>query len=196
MKNENIGEAIKNAFQFLGLVFADTSKLLTVVEEYMNKEKFVSFYGSTSVWNRSSAYYGSYGWLPHYLSRIYVPKEGLGQRPSSKGKVLAYVNIYFLPENVPQPVILYGAASLRSEDFDSCWSSWNSLILSPSGPNFVNSICQESWATYQCDAESQITSVHYKVVPLVQFEDQVKVEAICSELVAKFIEIKAQMGNP
>jgi hypothetical protein len=193
MKTENVGEAIKNAFQFLGLIFADTSKLLTVVEEYMNKENFVSFYGATSVWNRSWAYYGFYGWLPHYLCRVYVPKEGPEKGPSSKGKLLAFVNIYFVPENVPQPVVVSGAAYLKSENFDN---SWTSLMLSASGPNFISSVDQESWATYQGDSESQIESVHYKVYPLVQFEDQLKVEAVCRELVGKFLEMKVRAGRP
>jgi hypothetical protein len=195
MNSENVGEAIKNAFQFLGLIFADTAKMLTAVEEFMNKENFISLYGSTSVWNRSSAFYGSYGWLPHYFSRIYVPKEGPGQRPSIKGKLLAYVNIYFIPENMAQPVILYGAASLRSEDSDGCWNSWSSLMLSPAGPHFVNSVSEESWATYQCEGESQIGIAHFKVKPLVQFDDQTKVEAMCRELVDKFIEVKENPGD-
>ena len=192
MRDENVGDAIKSAFQFLGLIFADTSKLLIVVEEYMKKENFVSFYGATSVWNRSWAYYGFAGWLPHYLCRVYVPSEGPGRGPSSKGKVLAFINIYFVPDKASQPVVLFGVASLRSENFDATWTN---LMLAQSGPDFVKSAYQECWEIFQVDGEAQIRSVHYKIYPLVQFEDQVKVEMVCRELVDKFMEIKESSGD-
>lgn len=187
MKNEDLGPAIKESFEFLGLIFANTSKLLTVIEEYMKKENFVSFYGATSVWDRSWAYYGFYGWLPHYLCRVYVPKEGSGKKPNTRDKIFQFVNIYFMPENVLEPVVVFGITKLRREEFDNNWST---LMLLNSGPNFINSERVESWEACYGDAESAIEVIHYKVIPLVEFKDQPTAESMCKELVSKFREIK------
>lgn len=190
MENQNIGPSIKTSFEFLEKIFSDTSKFLTVIEEYVKKYNLIAAWGSTSVWDRSSAYYGFYGWLPHYLCRVYMHKDPSGKKPNTEEKFFLFVNIYFTPENITQPIVLFGVTELKEDDF---FNSWDSLMLSTSGPNFVNSDHISEWEIFNDNKiDSSINMIHYKVKPLVEFTDQAKTESICLELINKLNEIKGK----
>ena len=114
------------------------------------------------------------------------------KKPSTKEKLFLFVNIYFIHENVAQPIVLFGLTELKEEEFNN---SWSALMLTSSGPNFVTSDLLEYWDTFNEKSESSINLIHYKVKPLVDFGGQVITETMCLDLIDKFKEIKTNRNG-
>ena len=187
MNNIEIGPAIKHSYEFLTGVFSDTSKLLTIVEERMKKNKFHSLWGSASVWNRSAAYYGYYGWLPHYMSRVYVDTLSSENKPSLEKKLCVFVNIYFVPRELEQPVILFGVVKFRLEDI---WTTWNNIMLNNEEPEFIDSDRIEEWKEIEVESEASIDKIFYQIRRLTEIKNQPATQAICDEAIKKFREVE------
>lgn len=187
----DIGTSIKDAFLFLEPVFNDTSKLLSIVEDVMNRAKLVPVWGATSVWDRSSAYYGDYGWIAHYLNRVYVPKPDPGQKPDFSEKITLFVSVYFRPERLNQPVIMYGVMKLRTEE--DFWPFWHDTMAQKSGPPFLNQDRSEEWARYEEDEVPLLEEMWYQVRPLVEVKDNNAVEKFCGETIKMFKECRTPL---
>jgi len=182
----DLGRSIKDAFLFLEPVFKDTAKLLSIVEDAMNRAKLVPVWGAASVWDRSSAYYGDYGWIAHYLNRVYVPKPDPGQKSDFSGKAALFVTVYFRPERLVQPVIMYGVMKIcTGEGF---WPFWHDTMAQKSGPPFLNQDRSEEWARYKEDEVPLLEEMWYQVRPLVEIKDNNAVEKLCSEVIKVFRE--------
>jgi hypothetical protein len=184
MSQDQIGYAIKEAFRFLKPIFADTARLMSIVDERMKRHKLTSLWGAASAWGRSTAYYGDYGWITRYLNRLFVRSPKKNAKPSFKEKKGAFVNVYFEPELVDQPIVVYGA--IKSND-ENIWPSWQSLLAVNNGPQFVTSEKVNEWAEYE---EIRDPIVFFKVVPLVDINNQKAVESMCDEAVEKFLRIE------
>jgi len=187
-----LGPAIKNAIQFLDSVYEDTSKFLQIVEQTMLKKELVSLWGANSVWDRSAAFYGPSGWLVHYLTRVYKPKN-----PQGEINKLAFVNVYFSPENFDQPVVVYGKVWLRLDcsnvsNMNLFYGIWKSNFLKGWGWDLtdINSlpVQEEVWKEYTSKDEENLDGsnkglekVRYKVKLLTEIDNQEKAEKICDE---------------
>lgn len=152
----------------------------------MNKAKLVPVWGAVSVWDRSSAFYGDYGWIAQYLNRVYVPKPDPGQKPNLSGKITLFFSIYFRPERINQPVIMYGVMKIHTED--GFWPFWHETMAQRSGPPFLNQDRSEEWARYEEDEVPILEGMWYQVRPLVEIKDNNAVEKICGEVLKLFKE--------
>ena len=186
MDKKEIGPVIKRAFNFLAGIFSDTSKLLTIVEEKMKKDKYYPLWGSVSVWDRSWAYYGYYGWLPNYICRFYVPMPFPKEKPKILKGLGAFINIYFVPQELEQPIIVFGAVKIRQEDF---WKSWVTHMLQNEGPTFVQSDNSEEWISKTLDGNDPIDTIYYRVRPLTEVNAQPLAITICDDVIKKVKEL-------
>ena len=188
MSDLSIGAALKETYNFLSDIYSDTVKLLSIAEDYMKSNNFTSLWGSGSFWDRSTAYYGDYGWLCYYLSRFYVPKNPSDSKPDISEKAGMFVNIYFVPKKVDQPIILSGIVKVNEEDF---FRSWKETMLDSYGPEFVMVDRLDSWESLKFDGDSGLKELAFKVRPLIEVNDQVKTKALCDEVIDKFRETRA-----
>lgn len=183
MSENQIGEAIKDAFLFLKPIFSDTARLLTIVEERMNRNKLIALWGSTAMWDRSYAFYGDHGWIAHYLNRFFVSSTQKNEKPSFQEKKGAYVNVYFEPKKLSQPIIVYGTIQCEERNL---WSVLQSLLTVNTGPEFVTSENVNEWTKIE-DAGNYI--LFYKVLPLTDVTNKDAVESICDETVNLFNQL-------
>jgi hypothetical protein len=182
-----LGNTIKDALVFLRSIFADTVHVMTIIEETMNSQKLIPLYGSSSVWDRSSAYYGGIGWLTHYLNRIFVGAPLNNEKISFKDKAGAFVNVYFSPETLSQPIVVYGAIQLETEDF---WPIWHPLLAVIDGPQFVTNENIDEWTNYHDNGYPGLKNLIYKVCPLIVLNKKDAVKKICLESVEKFNQLR------
>jgi hypothetical protein len=183
-ETRDIGKAIRDAFLFLEPIFSDTAKLLRIVEDAMTRANFVSLWGSVSAWDRSWAFYGHYGWIAHYLNRLYVPKPSLGRKPDLVDKTALFVCVYFRPENLSQPIVMSGVVKVRDEQ--QFWTVWHDTMAKNAGPAFLNQEQTEGWAVYSEREMPALEKVCYQIRPLVGLKDKHAVEKLCAEAVEKF----------
>jgi hypothetical protein len=183
MTELNIGVALKETYNFLSEIFSDTSKLLSIVEDHMKNNGFRSFWGTTAFWDTSQAYSGDSGWLCHYLSRIYLPKK-----PNINGKFRMFINVYFVPKQVEQPIILSGIAKVSQDDF---FKSWKETMCDNYGPEFVTTDFLESWEVVKIGDGSDLQELVFKIKPLIEVNNQVKTKALCDEVIHKFRDIES-----
>ena len=188
MSDLSLGTALKDTYNFLSDIYSDTVKLLSIVEDYMKSNNFISLWGSGSFWDRSTAYYGDYGWLCYYLSRFYVPKNPIDNKPNISEKVGMFINIYFVPKKVDQPIVLSGIVKVNQEDI---FKSWKETMLDSYGPEFVTADRLDSWEVLKIDNDSALQELVFKVRPLIEVNSQVKTRALCDEVIYKFKDIKA-----
>lgn len=188
MTQEPIGKAIKDAFLFLKPIYADTARVMQIIESTMNNRMLSSLFGSASVWGRSNAYYGDYGWLTNYLTRLYVTS------PIQKNEKISFVekrgvffNVYFTPEKPQQPVIVYGIIKLKDENV---WPIWESLFAVNNGPSFVTIEKMNEWNEYEDLGYSELDKIVYKVIPLVELNTKETIMSICNAAIDKFNELK------
>lgn len=184
----DLGTAIKDAFLFLEPIFNDTAKLLTVVENAMNRAKLVSVFGSTSVWDRSAAYYGDYGWIAPYLNRIYVQKPESGRKSDFADGIALFISVYFRPECLNQPVVLVAVMKVVNEDPDQFWRYLHDTIAmaQKTGPGFLTLDRTLHWITYEEEESSVLEHMWYKVYPLVEIIDDNAVEKLCDDAISKY----------
>jgi hypothetical protein len=185
MSNDQIGRAIKDAFRFLKPIFSDTARLMSIVEEKMKNYKMTALWGAASVWGRSLAYYGDYGWLTHYLNRLYISLPQKNEKPTFKDKKGVFFNLYFEPELLPESIVVYGAIESNDENI---WPVWQSLFAVNMGPHFITIERVPEWAKYD---ESDNLTISYKVLPLVELNNQKIVESICDDTVERYRGIKS-----
>ena len=189
MTELTIGAALRETYNFLSEIYSDTSRLLSIVEDYMKKNNFISLWGTGSFWDRSTAYYGNYGWLCHYLSRVYVYKNPNDDKPSISEKIGAFINIYFVPKNAEQSIILSGTAKVNQDDF---FKSWKETMLDNYGPEFVTTDYLEFWESFKTGEGSALQEVVFKIRPLIEVNNKVKTKTLCDEVIHKFREIRAK----
>lgn len=184
-ETNNIGKAIKDAFGFLEPIFSDTAKLLEIVEDAMKRAKLVSLWGAVSAWDRSWAYYGHYGWIAHYLNRLYVPQPSSGQKPDLSDKIVLFVCVYFRPESLTQPIVMSGLVKYHdtSQQF---WVFWHDTMAKNAGPAFLNQEKTEEWVVYSEDGLPGFEKMCYQICPLVELSSKDAVEKLCAEALAKF----------
>jgi len=187
--SEEIGKAIKDAFVFLKPIFSDTARILKIVEETMNRNKLTALWGSGAVWGRSFAFYGDYGWLTHYLSRLFVVSPQNNAKPNFNKKIGAFVNVYFAPEILSQPIIVYGVIQSAEEDI---WPLWQSLLAVNNGPQFITSDVIQEWKEYKDVNYPALEALAYQVCPLTDVNNKEIVESICHETVTLFNSIRSQ----
>ena len=183
MTELTIGAALKETYNFLSEIYSDTSRLLSIVEDYMKKNNFISLWGTGSFWDRSTAYYGDYGWLCHYLSRMYMPKNPNDNKPSINEKIGAFINVYFVPKNAEQSIILSGIVKVSQDDF---FKSWKETMLDNYGPEFVTADCLESWEVVKIGDDSALQEVIFKTRHLIEVNNQIKAKALCDDVIHKF----------
>lgn len=184
MNQNNVGKAIKDAFLFLKPIFSDTARLMKIVEEKMNRHKLTAMWGASAVWDRSQAYYGDYGWIAHYLNRLFVrlPKKDGKPYFSEKG---AFVNVYFEPEMLSQPIVVYGAIQSTDKDISPVWGA---LLAVNTGPHFVTSERVNEWTKYE---EPRYPTLIYKVLPLTDIANKEAVESLCNETIEMFNKLES-----
>jgi hypothetical protein len=188
MTELSIGVALKETYNFLSEIYSDTSKFLTIVEDYMKSYNFISLWGSPAFWDRSQAYYGDYGWLCHYFSRLYVPKNPNDKKPSLSEKICMFINVYLVPNKIEQPIILSGITKVSEDDF---FKSWKETMCDNYGPEFVTTDFLESWEVVKIGGDSALQELVFKVRPLIEVNDQVKTRALCDEVIHKFRDMRA-----
>ena len=157
-------------------IFSDTARLLSIVEERMSRHKLTALWGSYAMWNRSYAFNGDYGWIAHYLNRLFVRLPQKDEKPSFKEKRGAYVNVYFEPEKLSQPIIVYGI--IQTVDENILWPAWQSLLAVNTGPPFVTNERVNDWTTYE---NKEYGTLIYKVLPLTDMTNKNVVESLCDE---------------
>ena len=181
MSEDQVGKAIKEAFLFFKQIFSDTARLLSIVEESMNRHKLTALWGSAAMWDRSYAFYGDHGWIVHYLSRLFVKLPQKDKKTSfAEEKKGAFVNVYFEPEKLSEPIIVYGIITSIDDDI---WPAWRSLLAVNEGPEFVTSERVSDWTKYEVIGRHTLL---YKVLPLTDVKNKEIVESICDETVVMY----------
>lgn len=188
MTELTIGAALKQSYDFLSDIYSDTAKLLTIVEDYMKSKNFVSLWGAPAFWDRSQAYYGDYGWLCHYFSRVYVPKNPNDKNPRLSDNICAFINIYLVPKQVEQPIIVFGIAKVNQEEI---FKSWKETMCVNYGPEFANTDNLDSWEAMAIEGDSDLQQLVFKIRPLVEVNDKFKTKTLCDEVINKFWAIRA-----
>lgn len=173
--NRDVGTAIKDAFEFLMANFNDTSRMLTIIEEYMKNKGLVSETGAVAAWGRSKAYYGSWGWMPHYLFRSY---HILDKEKGSKGKLRVFFAVYFVPVNFKYPIFICGATRL---DKDVGINKWAKGVIANEGPAFTDNNQVNSWLEAPEDKKRHVKTMFYTVKPLTEVSSQPYVVDICED---------------
>ena len=187
MSQEPIGKAIKDAFLFLKPIFSDTARIMRIVEETMNRNKLFALWGAAAVWGRSYAYYGDYGWLTHYLTRLFVKPPRKEEKPSFKEKKGAFVNVYFAPEKLSQPIVVYGVIHTSDENI---WPCWQSLIAVNDGPQFVTTDKVSEWKDANVDYPG-LETLAYSVLPLTELINKERVESLCNDTIEMFNKLRS-----
>ena len=188
MTELSIGTALKQSYDFLSEIFSDTAKLLSIVEDYMKSKNFISLWGTGSFWDRSAAYYGDSGWLCHYFSRVYVPKIPSDKKPGISDNICAFINVYLVPKQVEQPIIIFGIAKVNQEEI---FKSWKETMCDNYGPEFIVADRLDSWEIFKIGGDSALQELVFKIRPLIEVNDQVKTKALCDEVIKKFRDIRA-----
>ena len=72
----SIGKDIVKAFDYVGRVYEEVSRLFGILEPTMQKNGFQSIGDAGSTWGKSTAYHGGRKHLTTYFQRLYVPAKG------------------------------------------------------------------------------------------------------------------------
>ncbi|WP_394238314.1 hypothetical protein [Niallia oryzisoli] len=76
------GREIKEVYDMMKRIYEETSKLVTVVNDLLEKEGYIAVGDGSVMWGRSSHYRSPNYWLPYFMQRVFVKekdsKKGIG----------------------------------------------------------------------------------------------------------------------
>jgi hypothetical protein len=73
------GKEIKEIYDMMKTICQETSKLMIVINDMMEKEGFKAVSGGSVMWDRSTHFRSPDYWLPYFLQRVFAKSENLNK---------------------------------------------------------------------------------------------------------------------
>lgn len=170
-----LGTSVFKAIEFIAAFHTDVSLLVTTVEERMLGQRLAPFYGSSAIWNRSTAYQSGTNWMPRWIARLYAPSTRGGKKPNMHSGWFACFNVYFTPKYIGEPVAIWGIGRQRGEEDLS--DPVGQLLVHRDGPDFLLRATLQDWEPVGMLSEA-LSMFRYQASLVVELNDVETVERL------------------